>query len=103
MLFNIILAFQAASRPIGTDGLYVSSVRLYINVYTAPCYLIIVLAIVSGVLLLVFFQEDFGDVKKKFQRENEKIARSIFHLLLVLHSTSKIRIQSFNSYNIFKL
>lgn len=92
MLFNIILALQAASRPIGTDGLYVPSVRLYINVYTAPCYLNIVLAIISGILLLMFFQEDFADVKKKFQRENEKISRSIllFHELFCFFMVAEI-------------
>ena len=39
--FFIGPALQAAAKPAGGDGIYVPEMKLYFNIYTAPCFFMI--------------------------------------------------------------
>jgi len=58
--FGFILgpAIQAISKPIGPEGFYVKSIRLLFNLYTAPCYLIILLSIVNAIAVKKYFVKE---------------------------------------------
>ena len=78
-------ALQAAAKPVGSKGLYVSSIKLYLNIYTMPCYLMIILCIINFILVLRYFSEDIDNSKKKFKQENKRL-RKCKKLLVVIFS-----------------
>lgn len=73
--FFMILALQAATGPFGTGGVYIAALRLYINIYTVPSYLVVILAIVNLVLVIIYFRDDPKPTKKRSRREPGMLKR----------------------------
>ena len=81
----IFTALQAVSKAVGSKGVYVSTLDLYINIYTVPSYLIVILALVNLVLLIIYFRDDGSKVtKKKRQREPGMLRRGNYQLLIYI-------------------
>ena len=81
----IFTALQALSKPVGSKGVYVSTLDLYINIYTVPCYLIVILALVNLVLLIIYFRDDGSKVtNQKQQREPGMLRRGNYELLIFI-------------------
>ena len=70
---------QAIARVAGQKGLEVKSI-FYLNIYTAPCYMMIVLSIVNVILVFIYFHEDIGESKNKFKEEQKRLRRGQYIL-----------------------
>jgi len=64
--FFIGPALQAAAQPVGSKGVYIPAIAFSLNIYTAPCFLLIILSVVNAILLIMYFKEDF-DAKTRFK------------------------------------
>ena len=48
---------QAACMPFGDEGIYVKSLKMHLNIYTAPGYLGIIMALLNLAAVIFFFRE----------------------------------------------
>lgn len=77
------LALQALSKVVPSNGVYVSSIKFYFDIYTAPCYMMIILSVVNAVLLTFYYVEDVGGAKEKFKEEVKRLRRgTVLYVLL---------------------
>ncbi len=58
---------QTAFQPIGADGFRVGP--LHVNMYTAPSYLVIAIALVAILLLATLFREKYSGILSDQQRK----------------------------------
>lgn len=73
--FFIGPALQALSKVVPSNGVYVSSIKFYFDIYTAPCYMMIILSVVNAVSLTFYYVEDVGGAKEKFKEEVKRLRR----------------------------
>lgn len=66
---------QALAKPVGSKGLEVDSIKLYVNVYTVPGFLMIIAAIANFIVVLLYFNENLDNSKEKFHQEVRKLRR----------------------------
>ena len=53
---------QAACEPLGDKGSFVKSLKLYLNIYTAPGYLGMIMALINIVAVIFFYRERTVDI-----------------------------------------
>jgi len=70
--FFIGPALQALANTIG-DGIYVPEMKLFVNIYTAPCFLMIAISLLNFVLVLKYFKGEISDSKQKFKDSEERL------------------------------
>ena len=51
------LAMQVAAIPIGKKGIYIESLKMNLNVYTAPGFLGFITAVINFIALIIWFRE----------------------------------------------
>ena len=87
------LAMQVISYPFGEDGFYFAPLSLRLNVYTAPGFLGLIMAIVNMVVVCVWFKETEVDIYNGQNNVNIGTSELIeIHTLSVrpLYSTFRI-------------
>ncbi|XP_057315275.1 major facilitator superfamily domain-containing protein 8-like isoform X2 [Hydractinia symbiolongicarpus] len=62
--FSFGPAVQLATIPLGDKGVYISTLRLYLNLYTAPAFASILIAIANIAIVIGWYQEFHVDIYK---------------------------------------
>ena len=57
-----LLAMQVAAIPIGNKGIYIASLKMNLNVYTAPGFLGFITAVINFIALVIWFREFTIDI-----------------------------------------
>lgn len=60
----MFVAVQLATIPLGDKGVYISTLRLHINLYTAPAFASILIAIANIAIVIGWYQEFHVDIYK---------------------------------------
>ncbi|XP_066911028.1 major facilitator superfamily domain-containing protein 8-like isoform X3 [Clytia hemisphaerica] len=87
--FSFGPAIQLASVPLGDDGIYIESLRLHLDLYTAPAFVSVVVAILNVTAVLVWYKEFHVDIYHDSQ-DDHKI--DSYRQLLQKHGAPKIKI-----------
>ena len=57
-----LLAMQVATIPIGDKGIYIKSLDMTLNAYTAPGFLGFVTAVINFIAIVIWFREFTVDI-----------------------------------------
>ena len=66
------IAVQLASIPLGDDGFYFAPLKFHLDLYTAPAFASVMIAILNIIIVLIWYKEYKVDIYKD-SGDDEKI------------------------------
>jgi len=58
----MFLAIQLASVPLGDQGVYFSPLKLHLDLYTAPAFASVIIAVLNVIVVLLWYKEFHVDI-----------------------------------------
>ena len=71
------------AKPIGITGYEVKSLKMYLNLYTFPGYIMFIYSIINFILLVFYFEEDV-DVKRSIKEKMKQMQRRMLILIIII-------------------
>ena len=66
----VFLALQLVLIPLGDGGLYFKQLKLHLNLYTAPAFASILIAIFNVILIVVWYKEYRIDIYQDHEKKD---------------------------------
>ena len=98
MRFFVLLALQLMLIPLGDGGVYFKQLKLHMNLYTAPAFASILIAIFNVILIVGWYKEYHIDI---YQDHEKKDGLFNFSKYNYRYHVKSVQIRSFFLVRIF--